>query len=181
MGGGASKSVSMMRQSAEFEYAKGTDWQLVRLPYQGDRFSMYVFLPAKDARIALTGTLFEQARSRLKTTSLAFAMPRFVVNYKTDLKEPLSALGMSIAFDPNGFANFSRLTSRPVRISKVVHVTYVRVDEAGTEAAAVTAVVISETTARREEVMLVDHPFYMLLRDDQTGQILFLGHITAPV
>ncbi|MBV9148252.1 MAG: serpin family protein [Candidatus Eremiobacteraeota bacterium] len=177
---GASHSVSMMRQTADFEYAKGSDWQLVRLPYRGDRFSMYVFLPAKGSRIAITGSLFDQARSRLKSTSLALELPRFVVNYKTELNGPLSALGMGIAFDPNGAANFSRLTPKPVYITKVAHVTYVRVDEDGTQAGAATAIVITETVARRGETMIVDHPFYMILRDDQTGQALFLGHITAP-
>ena len=176
---GGSQSVSMMRQTTEFEYAKGSDWQLVRLPYRGDRFSMYVFLPAKRTHTTLTGSLFDQARGRLKSTSLALQLPRFVVNYKAELNDPLSALGMGIAFDPNGAANFSRLTPKPVYISKVVHVTYVRVDEEGTQAGAATAIVITELAVMRREAMVVDHPFYMILRDDQAGQILFLGHITA--
>ncbi|MBV8727935.1 MAG: serpin family protein [Candidatus Eremiobacteraeota bacterium] len=177
---GRAHTISMMRQMTQLQYAKGKHWQLVRLPYRGDRFSMYVFLPAKDENVTLTSALFDQARSHLTPTLIEYQMPRFVVNYGAELNEPLSALGMGIAFDPNA-ANFSRMTQTAVHISKVVHKTYVRVDEEGTQAGAVTAIVISGTALIvPKDKMIVDHPFYMVLRDDKRGQILFLGRIAAP-
>ncbi len=177
---GAPHTISMMRQGTQFEYAKGNQWQLVRLPYRGDRYAMYIFLPAKNSGLAFASAAFERARRELKPMLIELQMPRFTVNYNTNLNGPLSALGMGIAFDPSA-ANFSRMTSSAVHVSRVEHVTYVRVDEEGTQAAAATAVV----TATRamlppKEQMIVDHPFYMLLRDDRTDQILFLSRITAP-
>jgi serine protease inhibitor len=176
---GLPRSVSMMRQSAAFEYTKGSDWQLVRLPYRGNRFSMYVFLPA-NASVPFSYSSFERERAELRPTPIFLQMPRFVASFNTELNVPLAELGMGIAFDPSA-ANFSRLTSSAVHISRVAHVTYVRVDEAGTQAAAVTAVVITKLAVLvPNEHMVVDHPFYMILRDDRTGQILFLGHINNP-
>jgi len=177
---GSAHRVSMMRQSADFEYAKGVDWQLARLPYRGDRFAMYVFLPASQSKAPFSLVGFEHARSTLHPTMIALQMPRFTANFKTELNEPLSQLGMGIAFNPAA-ANFSRMTASAVYISRVNHVTYVRVDEAGTQAAAATAVVISlKAIMPPSEHMIVDHPFYFILRDDRSQQILFLGHINNP-
>lgn len=177
---GLPHAVSMMRLSAEFTYAKGTDWQLVRLPYRGNRFAMYVFLPASHSIATFSNVAFDQARSALQSTHVALAMPRFTANFSAELSGPLSKLGMAIAFDPNA-ADFSRLTSSSVRISRVNHVTYVRVDEAGTQAAAATAAVIGLTAVRPPaEQMIVDHPFYFILRDEQSQHLLFLGHIDNP-
>ena len=179
-GSGASRSISMMRQGAQFEYAKGKDWQLVRLPYRGNRFAMYIFLPAKGAHIAMSSSAFEHARSQLKEAELQLQIPRFTVNYSANLNQPLSQLGMAIAFQPSA-ADFSRMSASPLFISRVVHVTYVRVDEEGTQAAAATAIVMTtKAILVRREQMIVDHPFYMALRDDQSNQILFLSHIEAP-
>ncbi|MBV9276772.1 MAG: serpin family protein, partial [Candidatus Eremiobacteraeota bacterium] len=134
---GAAHSISMMHQGAAFEYAQGHDWQLVRLPYRGNRYAMYIFLPAKGAEVGLSNAAFDHARSQLSSTMLQLQVPRFTVNYRTSLNAPLSALGMGLAFSNK--ADFSRLTPTPVHISRVEHVTYVRVDEEGTQAAAVTA------------------------------------------
>ena len=178
-GNGSARSISMMHQGGDFEYAQGSDWQMVRLPYRGNRYAMYIFLPAKNSHATFSNAAFDHARSQLATTMLQLQMPRFTVNYKTSLNEPLSALGMGIAF--GRAADFSRMTSTPVHISRVEHVTYVRVDEEGTQAAAVTAIVISKTAIMiYKHQMIVDRPFYMALRDDRTGQLLFLSHITAP-
>jgi serpin B len=98
------------------------------------------------------------------------------------LKKPLSALGMPLAFDLQR-ADFSGIASgESLAISAVLHKAFVDVNEAGTEAAAASAVVISRTSALPENppVFRADHPFLFLIRDRRTGTILFLGRVQNP-
>jgi serine protease inhibitor len=187
-GSGGRVTVSMMSRNGGFAYADTGGWQVARLPYRGDRFAMYVLLPHKgsalaDALKSFDRTAFDRAISGLSEQRIAFAMPRYTATYKVELNEPLAHLGMSQAFDP-GAADFSNLVEPPQRayISLVVHRAFVRVDEEGTEAAAATAVTMRATAIMMppEKRMIVDRPFLMAIRDDQTKQILFLGAIYKP-
>ncbi|HEY9302159.1 MAG TPA: serpin family protein, partial [Phormidium sp.] len=96
--------------------------------------------------------------------------------------QALQALGMGVAFQDQ--ANFSKITSEEVKIDQVKHKTFVEVNEEGTEAAAVTSVGIRVTsTPIREEPpfkMVVDRPFFCVIRDNQSGTILFMGSIVEP-
>jgi len=87
---------------------------------------------------------------------------------------------MPIAF--SGSADFSGMTgNRDLFISDVIHKAFVSVDEAGTEAAAATAVIMKLTAAPAEPVRVtIDHPYIFLIRDIETGAILFLGRVIDP-
>lgn len=105
-------------------------------------------------------------------------MPKFSYTSSFSLKETLSALGMPLAFSE--LADFSGITAAEgLMIADVLHKAFISVDEAGTEAAAATAVVIVPTAAPSREVRL-DRPFIFLIRDIATGTILFLGRVVNP-
>ena len=89
-------------------------------------------------------------------------------------------MGMPVAF--TGDADFSGMTgNRDLFIADVVHKAFVSVDEAGTEAAAATAVVMELTAVPGEPVeVTIDRPFIFLIRDIETGTILFVGRIMNP-
>ncbi len=116
----------------------------------------------------------------LAPTGVTLALPKFGTETQVRLEDALGALGMPTAF--SGAANFSGITTvEPLRISAVVHQANIDVDEAGTEAAAATAVVVERVSAVAGTVGLtVDRPFIFALRDIETGAILFLGRITEP-
>jgi serpin B len=116
-------------------------------------------------------------------------LPRFEVNPKAslELSEALSAMGMELAFSPEE-ANFTGL-ARPrtpkdrLRISRIFHKAFVKLDEKGTEAAAATAVVMVSRTAMRPgtpKEFRADHPFLFFLRDTRSGMILFMGRVAQP-
>jgi serpin B len=107
-------------------------------------------------------------------------MPKYEFSSDFSLKKALSAMGMPVAFTEN--ADFSGMDGkRDLYISDVIHKAFVSVDEVGTEAAAATAVVMTTTSLQLNVVdVTIDRPFIFLIRDIQTGAILFLGHVTNP-
>ncbi|RLB52554.1 MAG: serpin family protein, partial [Deltaproteobacteria bacterium] len=106
-------------------------------------------------------------------------LPRFELKWETVLNDVLSALGMAEAFDPNR-ADFSGIVAAGgLFISRVRHKTYVRVDEEGTEAAAVTSVEVGATSAQ-PDIFRVDRPFVFVIHDNHSGALLFAGKIVSP-
>lgn len=187
--------VPMMYRRGDFEYLQGNGFQLIKLNY-GDvgRLGMYVVLPAKNSSL---GELYKQlspadwnqwiAQAKSRTTDVELWLPRFKADYNVQAKGALSALGMRVAFDPMR-ADFTAMAPIPpspnVYIGEVVHKAVVEVDEQGTVAAAATSVGMRTTAMpgpRPQPVqMVVDHPFFFAIRDDATGEVLFLGSITNP-
>jgi serpin B len=180
---GSEVAVPMMHQTESFGYGEGDGYQAVELPYDGGELSMIIFLPAPGQFEAFEEALdFEQANAiinALERKEVALTMPKFEFDSEFSLGETLAALGMPVAF--SGDADFSGMTgTRELYIADVVHKAFVSVDEAGTEAAAATAVVM-EMTAMPETVdVTIDRPFIFLIRDIETGAILFVGRILNP-
>jgi serine protease inhibitor len=137
----------MMHQSTSFPYLKSDAFEAVRLPYAADRFGLVLLLPAgglstKDLVQQLGERSWPELQNQFQPTACDLAIPRFKFTYETALDQPLQELGMGQAFDPRS-ADFRRMlagTAPPLFIGSVVHKTYLRVDEAGSEAAAATAV-----------------------------------------
>jgi len=111
---------------------------------------------------------------------LHLEMPRWTYRVATGLKKPLERLGMSVAFSDG--ADFSAMTSdAQLAISDVLHQTYVAVDEAGTEAAAATAVVMTETSGTlTQQELVLDRPFLYVVHDTAHGTPLFVGRVADP-
>ena len=184
---GEAVSVPMMHldELASLKYAEWEGGVAVELPYNGEELSMVVLVPDAGQFIAfersLTVERYEAIVSTLESRRVDLGFPKFEFTYDVSLVEPLTALGMSDAFLP-GIADFSGIDgSRNLFISDVLHKAFVSVDEAGTEAAAATAVIFEFTAIPGTPLALtVDRPFLFIIRDVPTGTILFIGRVVAP-
>lgn len=160
-------------------YGSGTDYQGVFLEYGEDnRFGMYVFLPNDMEKFIseMDYSKLQNIMGSLLPQKGTVILPKFKSEYKKELKEVLSDLGMPIAFSDN--ADLSGIANN-LKISSVLHKSFIEVNEEGTEAAAATSVEISLTSIQPEEgfTMKVDKPFFYLIRDLETDTVLFMGVI----
>jgi len=184
--------VPMMRQTKSFGYTEGEGYQAVELRYDigelsdGKALSMVIMLPETGQFEAFEGGLQAQKLddiiSDLRLTEVALTMPKFEFDSEFSLKDTLAEMGMPDAFSPDD-ADFSGMTgNRELFISDVVHKAFVSVDEAGTEAAAATAVIVGTTSVPVEPPVpvTIDRPFIFLIRDIETGAILFIGRVVNP-
>jgi len=183
---GSTVQARMMTQDVfETGYASAAGWTAVELRYAGNQTSMVVVLPdaGKFASVesALDGTQVESIFGSLKTTPVHVTLPKFTIQGATiSLKDELSKLGMTDAFDP-AKANFSALAAQPIVISDVLHQAYVSVDENGTKAAAATGVIGVPTAVPQEPVTFdANRPFLFVIRDIPTNSVLFVGRVLDP-
>ncbi len=176
--------VPMMKQTEAFSYTKGEGYQAVELRYDGGELSMVVFLPEAGKFEAFEEGLQAQQVcdiiSGLQPIQVTLTMPQFEFDSEFSLKDTLAGMGMPIAF--SGDADFSGMTgNQELSISDVVHKAFVAVDEAGTEAAAATSVIMKLTAVPEPPVeVTIDRPFIFLIRDIETGAILFIGRVMNP-
>lgn len=175
--------VPMMKQTKSFGYTEGDGYQAVELLYDGGELSMVILLPASGNFQAFEEGLQAQKVSDivsgLQLTEVALTMPKFKFDSKFSLKDTLIEMGMPIAF--SGAADFSGMTgNRELAISDVVHKAFVAVNEAGTEAAAATAVIMATGMPKSHVEVTIDRPFVFLIRDIETGAILFVGRVLNP-
>jgi serpin B len=176
----------MMKETKSLGYAEGNDYQAVELPYDGRELSMLILLPQPGQFTAFEGSLdakkVDGIIDSLDNKKIALTMPKFEFTSEFSLKKALSDMGMPVAFTET--ADFSGMDGkRDLFISDVIHKAFVSVDESGTEAAAATAVIMAATSTPLQEEIInvtIDRPFIFLIRDIQTGTILFLGHVMSP-
>ena len=175
----------MMEQENEYNYLSNDIFQAVDLPYGDSSFSMIIFLPQKDINDLLNQ--FTEANWTTWINSFNVKkgdiwLPKFELNYDINLNKVLIAMGMRIAFSAS--ADFTKIYSPGnIFISNVKHKSYVKVDEEGTEAAAVTSIEISLTSAiggPDKFYMRMDKPFIFVIKDNQTNSLLFMGKIMNP-
>ena len=189
---GGSVDVPMMRIDDEFTYASGDGYQAVDLPYEGYELSMTILAPDRgrfaEFEQALDAELLIRVIADLHPRTVDLSMPRFEFESQFRLAGTLKALGMGDAFDPSR-SDFSGIDGRScaagdqpcLYVEDVVHQAFVSVDEAGTEAAAATAVLMRIESAGPPPVTVaIDRPFIFLIRDRATGAILFLGRVLDP-
>jgi serpin B len=184
---GEQVTVPMMTQIASLDYAQHPGVQVVELPYAGSMpsgaLSMVILLPEVATFEAFVQGLdarqMDALLSDLQPTGVRLALPRFRFAAEFQLADTLKDQGMVDAF---GDADFSGMDgTHDLFIDQVYHQAFVAVDEAGTEATAATAVVMERKGgAPAEQEVRLDHPFLFLIRDVQTGAILFLGHVVDP-
>jgi serpin B len=174
----------MMHIESAFDYFETDTLQAVDLPYGNGRYSMTVILPksgfsADDLAASLRLEDLNRWTTSLSEEELVLNLPAFTMEYEVELKDVLTTLGMGIAFDPSS-ADFSGIhPAGGLFISSVLHKTYIEVDEEGTEAAAVTVVVVGRTSIGGR-VMTVDRPFLFIIRERHSGSILFIGKMVTP-
>jgi len=182
---GGQTTVPMMSATHYYGYAAGAGYQAVKLPYSGGDTDMVILLPDSGGFSAFEGSLdaatMDTIIGDLETRRVALVMPRFTFKSEFRLSDALKDMGMTLAFSEQ--ADFSGMDGkRDLLIDQVYHQAFVAVDEAGTEAAAATAVVIAPTSAQPAPPIevTVDRPFLFLIRDTQTGSILFVGRVLNP-
>ena len=128
---------------------------------------------------SLDGERLETALQGLESQNVALAMPRFSFDARLSLGDTLAEMGMPDAF--GGDADFSGMTgNRDLFIGAIEHKAFVSVDEVGTEAAAATAVVMLESERPSPVEVVIDDPFIFVIRDTETGTILFVGRVADP-
>ena len=188
---GDEKQVPMMRQNRWYPYYRGENFQAVSLAYGDGQMSMYIFLPDPESDLNtflenLNAEHWENWISQFHGQDVSLIMPKFKLEYEKTLNDPLKVLGMDIAFNKES-ADFSRIAyleilGENLYIGKVVHKTFVEVNEEGTEAAAATSVEINRRVGVPPPPIpfVVDRPFFFAIRDNQTKTVLFMGVIVDP-
>jgi serine protease inhibitor len=185
--------VPMMNQLDETaHYAEVGGVQILELSYAKSSLGMTILLPAKGPeafKVLASEQLSDELADwlkRLRPISVRVSLPKFQINSSLPLKECLQSLGMKRAFEPAADndmgADFSGIDgTRDLFLKAALHQTIIDVDEVGTKAAAGTAFGGGFGGQREPPpVFRADHPFVFLIRDTQTGCILFMGHVKSP-
>ena len=183
---GTQKQVPLMQQKGHFSYQDTKDFQAIRLPYAGKRLGMFVLLPHTNSHPQkLTANLAAAWKTAILPKFLSqegtIALPRFKLEYATKLKPILQAMGMRLPFEES--ADFSRMSSSRLYVDEVKQMSFVEVNEEGTEAAAVTLGTMKTTAILQPTKpfeMIVDRPFLFLIEDNLTHSLLFMGVIVEP-
>lgn len=203
MFGGGTKRVQMMYQKSYFDYyACGEDnVHAVVLPYENDRFELVALMPiepgldagqaAMKSILAKIGDKLDSWLSDPSPFETRLWLPKVDLTDSIRLQDPLKNLGMPSAFSPvtadfSGMFDYSKQPGGEERfyIEKVIHKTALKMDEYSTKAAAATAVIGAfgglSSLPQPENVFRADRPFLVLIRDNGTGLILFMGRINDP-
>ncbi|GAA4013419.1 serpin family protein [Sphingomonas swuensis] len=196
-GSGSKKPIYLMERIGPMQYRENSEGQAVVLPYGNGRFVMEVFLPRDAATLRqweqkLHGSTFQLSEQgsderfdlgAAKRQTVLLRLPRFEARFNQSVNEALAAAGMPCAFRKD-CADFSGIAPAPMKIDRVAHATFLRVDEQGTEAAAATAVTIVATGSRITPAdiprMIVDRPFLVTIRDRASEALIFFGRIADP-
>ena len=183
---GKKKDCKLMYQKSTFKYLENNNYQAIELPYSGGEVVMQVFLPKSNSTVEkLLAELIPEDLNLLEKEypqDVKVLLPRFKMETTYDLIEPLKSMGLNLPFSGG---DFSKMTAERLQISKIIQKAFVEVKEEGTEAAAVTVILMQTTTTRSQVNDLVplfraDRPFFFLLREKSTGLILFTGVVENP-
>jgi len=174
--------VNMMNVIDVFNYTEDEYAQYIDLPYGDGNFSMTVALPRYGKNINnlldyLTLDAWNERLNEMNPTEVRVNLPRFKNENRYELKEILQQMGMEKAFI-DGVADFSGISeAERVFISRVIHNTFVEVNEKGTEAAAVTIIELEATGEPNYKTFYANRPFVYVIREQTTGVILFMGKL----
>ncbi len=194
--GGARVWTDMMHNTAHFEFYRGANFKMLILPFRGghDAVDMLVLLPDRIGQLRpleqqMTVATLDGWVGRADSKLVEVTLPKFRDTQMLNLTTVARALGLSAAFSRRraDFSGIAELVSQRLYISDVLQKTYVDLDEKGTEAAAASAIGMDiEQTARYQPdpeqpvVFDANHRFIYLIRDDTTGDILFIGRMENP-
>ena len=188
---GSAETVSMM-YSSEYEYYTGDDYTGFAKYYEGNGYKFVGILPNKDVGLDRFVAGLDEAKlssvlSSTVRTKVNAGLPKFSYDYSAGLKPLLEGMGMKNAFVDDmtrpDFADFSLISeTNPLYVSDVIHKTFIDVTEAGTRAAAVTAVIVTDTTAMPTEPpkqVILDRPFLFMIVDTATDLPIFIGTVNT--
>lgn len=179
-------NLPLMYQLGKFKFAETDQLQILELPYSGGEIAMDILLPKSQSDLSwlesnLESANFESWLSKMTEKKVGVFLPRFKLEKELLLGNHLQSLGMIDAFDEN-IADFSGMSKTFLYITHVIHKAFVEVNEEGTEAAAATAVVMGTKSAAIDKPVIfrADRPFFFMIRDIQSGSILFMGRMADP-
>lgn len=180
---GTSVSVPMMHQTGYFGYMAGGNYQAVKIPYDGGELAIIIILPDSGAftafEKALDNNVLDTLAGAFATENVVLTMPKWEYRSTFTLKTILGNMGMTDAF--GGAADFSGITGSPgLFVSDVFHQAFIKVNEAGTEAAAATAIPVPDSMALEPVSFTIERPFIYLIQDIPTGTVLFAGRVLNP-
>ena len=184
-------TADFMHMKNRFGYAVHDGVQVLRMPYDGDRISMVVLLPSNRAGLdqLVNSITAEQIDTWLEgmhnNVEVVIQIPKFEVRTNYGLVQPMMDMGMKDIFhnktsDLSGMAKLE--PDQTLYVEKAVQSAYVKVNEEGTEAAAVTAISpsMTESIPPPPIMFIADHPFLFLIQDDESGTMLFVGRMSDP-
>lgn len=184
---GEEKKVWMMEKERKFEYGENDLCQRIRLPYGEGAYSMYVLLPKEGHTVtevlaSLDQEAWEELRSHMYAdTKVNLWLPRFEAKYHIKLNDILKDMGMPGSFAPG--ADFKAMSLNADYLDFVQQDAIIKVDEEGSEAAAVTSAGMMGATAIPEPPKIInfhcDHPFLYMIVERSSGSILFAGAFTG--
>jgi serpin B len=176
---GEEKQLPIMHQEQEFYYAEDDDCQVLRLPYGNKAYSMTILLPKEGKTVRdLVKTLNKDTwehYQRIGSAIVDVKLPRFESNTDLTLDKIMATLGMPNAFNPN-LAEFPEFCNVPTYIDMMKQVARIKVNEEGTEAAAVTVIFVKLANAAPRRVSFhATRPFLYIISEQSTGAIFFIG------
>lgn len=178
------EEVDMMSLESTFNVAYSDNFRAIELPYKNKKFSMFLFLPDEGTSVndlvqELDGETWKAwLKSFSEIKDYTIELPRFEFEFYRSLKEDLKSMGLEIAFSDG--ADFSGISEIDLLISDVIHKTYIKLNEEGTEAAAVTAVTMDLTSAGPGTILRFDRPFLFSITENSSKSILFMGKVSKP-
>jgi serine protease inhibitor len=180
-------TAQMMHLTQHFSYAELEDVQVLEMPYTKRALRFVAILPRKIDGLStvekkLIPAYLTDCLRKLHSQEVHVTLPRFELHTEFQLNQALAALGMPGAFSPRE-ADFSGMDgAHDLFLSAVVHKAFVDVNEEGTEAAAATGigVMTAAMPLKKRPSFLADHPFLFLIRDAESGAVLFLGRYVKP-
>lgn len=183
---GGDVNIPTMHATQDAAYLKNDELRAVRLDYEGDEFAMLLMLPeqGKDAGAMLRGLDPSKLRAILagmsRADDLPISLPRFKFKDQYEMTTPLSALGLGSLFKMADFSPVSPALAQGA-VSRVIHKTFIDVDEKGTKAAAATGVVMKATAIRVDRPeFIADRPFAFLILHKPSNAVVFVGVVNDP-
>lgn len=179
---GADTKVPTMHKTEYFGYCDCGDFAVAELLYGNGSFCIDIILPAEGRNAGevladIDDKRWEETLGCIQPTNLALSLPRFEIEFDTRLNDMLQSQGMQQAFTPA--ADFSKLCrNEALMVDIVKQKAYVKLDEQGTEAAAVTAVMMTKAVGPSHTTKFkVDRPFFFVIREVKAGTALFMGKV----
>ena len=186
-----SKVQMMSKKFYSINYYEDNNIQMIELPYKDENISMIIILPSKD-KFKSTFDYLNKEENNIENlikklelrNNIILKLPKFEFKYEISLKDSLIKMNMKKAFNDN--ADFSKITKeKNLKIDNIIHKTYIKVDELGTESAAITEIIMTECAMNINDIiyMNVDHFFIFMIRDKRIIDInkneimLFIGNI----
>lgn len=174
------KAVEFMKATNKYNYTEDDLVQVLEMPYQGDDLSLLVILPRENdiesLKNTITSEMLTKWNEKLMSHKVKVNLPKFKFDFDVELNNPLKKMGMERAFISK--------TANELYIDKVMHKAIIDVNEEGTEAAAVTGVMVATRAMPPQEEIknfIADHPFIFVIQDNMTKNILFMGKVEEPV